>query len=95
LHSSAKWTAGYLYWGVGWLLLGFLAAELAAFYGFAPWPTLSQTVWHSTRYDYVGPLLFALLITLCVHFLYHRPLWHSVLFGLAIAAVAHWLDKRL
>lgn len=90
-----RWVAGYLYWGVGWLLIGFLAAELAGFFGVAPWPTLSETVWHSTRYPFVGPALFALLIALCIHLLYMRGLWHSVFFGLAIAGLAHWLDKRL
>lgn len=90
-----KWTAGYLYWGAGWLLVGFLAAELAGFFGWAPWPTLSETVWHSIRYPFVGPAVFATLIFLSVHFLYHRTLTHSILFGLAVAALAHWLDKRL
>lgn len=90
-----KWEWGFWYWGGVWLLLGFLVAELAGFYGIAPWPTLSETVWHSTRYELVGPALFALLLTLCVHLLYHRPLWHSVAFGIAIAVVAHWMDKRL
>lgn len=90
-----KWVAGYCYWGGAWLLVGFLAAELAGYFRLAPWPTLSETVWHSIRYPFVGPALFALLIALCVHFIYRRGLWHSVVFGLAIASIAHWLDKRL
>lgn len=90
-----KWAWGYGYWGGVWLLAGFLAAELAGFTGLAPWPTLSETVWHATRYPLVGPLLFATLIFLGVHFLYHRPLWQSILYGLTVAGVAHLLDARL
>lgn len=90
-----RWTYGYLYWGAAWLLIGFLAAELAGYYRLAPWPTFSETVWHAIRYPGVGPLVFATLIFLGVHFLYHRPVWHSIAFGLVVALVAHWLDKRL
>ena len=90
-----RYTWGYAYWGIGWLLLGFLVAELLGFFAIAPWPTLSETVWYSERYSFVAPLVFATLITLIVHFLYHRPLWHSVAFGVAIALAAHLLDKRL
>lgn len=90
-----RWTWGYCYWGAGWLLTGFLAAELAGYYRLAPWPTFSETVWHAIRYPAVGPAIFATLIFLGVHFLYHRPLAHSILFGLAVAGVAHWLDGRL
>ena len=86
---------GYIYWGVVWILLGFLTAELLGLFAIAPWPTLSETVWHSENYPIVKPLLFATLLTLIVHFLYQRPLWHSVAFGIGIALVAHWLDKRL
>jgi len=91
----SKWVYGYLYWGVAWLLLGFLAAELAGFYGVAPWPTFSETVWHAIHYPLVGPAVFGCLIFLGVHFLYHRPVWHSILFGVVVAAVAHWADARL
>jgi hypothetical protein len=90
-----KYAWGALYWGVGWLLLGFLAAELAGYFGVAPWPTFSETVWISERYPLVGPAVFATLIFLGVHFLYHRPVWHSIAFGLVVALVAHWLDHRL
>lgn len=90
-----RWTWGYCYWGAGWLLAGFLAAELAGYYRLAPWPTFSETVWHAIRYPAVGPAIFATLIVLGVHFLYHRPLAHSILFGLAVSGVAHWLDGRL
>lgn len=90
-----RWVWGYCYWGVVWLLVGFLAAELAGYFGIAPWPTFSETVWHSIRYPLVGPLVFATLVFLSVHFLYHRPVWHSVVYGLLVAAVAHWLNHRL
>lgn len=91
----SKWTWSYAYWGIGWLFVGFLVPELAGYFRWAPWTTFSETVWHATRYPFVGPAVFATLVFLCVHFLYHRPLWHSVLFGLAIAAAAHWLNKSL
>ena len=84
---------GYLYWGVGWLLFGFLAAELLGFYRVAPWPTFSSTVWHAEAYPYVAPLILATLLALIVHFLYHRPLWASVLFALTVAVSAHLLNK--
>ena len=90
-----RWVYGYLYWGVAWLLLGFLAAELCGYFGVAPWPTFSETVWHSIRYPLVGPAVFATLVFLSVHFIYHRPVWHSLGFGLVVAVVAHWLDHRL
>ena len=90
-----RWVWGDLWWGVGWLLIGFLAAELLGYFGVAPWPTFSETVWHNIRYPLVGPLVFATLVFLGVHFLYHRPVWHSVAFGVVVALVAHWLDKRL
>ena len=85
----------YAYWGGVWLLLGFFAAELAGYYRVAPWGTFSETVWVSERYPLVGPLVFATLIFLSVHFLYHRALWQSIAFGLTIALAAHWLDHRL
>jgi hypothetical protein len=91
----SRWVWGYAYWGAGWLLFGFLAAELAGYFGLAPWPTFSETVWHATRYPAVGPLVFATLVFLSVHFLYHRHIWQSVGYGLIVALVAHWLDHRL
>lgn len=89
-----KWVWGYLYWGALWLLLGFLAAELLGFFGVAPWPTFSETVWHSlTTYTWLRPLVFATLVFLITHFLYHKPLLISVGFGLVIALAAHMVDK--
>lgn len=90
-----RWEWGFAYWGGVWILLGFLVAELAGYFGVAPWPTFSETVWHSIRYPLVGPAVFATLVFLAVHFIYHRPVWHSLAFGLVVAFVAHWLDHRL
>ena len=90
-----RWAWSDVYWGAGWLLIGFLIPELLGFFGVAPWATLSETVWHNTRYPLVGPMLFATLVFLCVHFLYHRPIWHAVVYGLVVAGVAHILDHRL
>lgn len=88
---------GYAYWGAGWLLLGFLLSELLGYYRVAPWPTFSETVWSAIKVDpgLIGPLVFATLVFLTVHFLYHREVWKSVLFGIVVALVAHWMDKRL
>lgn len=89
-----RWVWGYLYWGAVWLALGFLTAELAGFFGLAPWPTLSSTVWHATKtYPLVGSAVFALLLGLLAHFLYHRPLTVSLLFGVLVAAAAHLADR--
>lgn len=85
---------GIVYWFGFWLGTAFLAAELLGFYGIAPWPTLSETVWRSERASsLVAVVIFATLVFLAAHFLYHRPIWASILFGLAIAVSAHLLDK--
>lgn len=88
---------GYGYWLGGWLLIGFLAAELLGYYRIAPWPTFSETVWNAIKVDpaLIGPLVFATLVFLMVHFLYHREVWKSITFGLVVALVWHWMDKRL
>jgi len=91
-----RWAWGYAYWGAAWLFAGFLAAELLGEFRLAPWPTFSETAWHAiATYPLVGPLVFATLVFLSVHFLYHRPVWQSVAYGLVVAGVAHWLDHRL
>lgn len=89
--SRAVW--GYLYWGAGWIFCGFLIAELAGYFRVAPWPTFSETVWHAETHPLVAPVVFAALVALIAHFLYHRPLWHSVAFGLLVAVGAHLADK--
>jgi hypothetical protein len=93
-----EWTWGYLIWGLRWLLIGFLGFELAAkdVFGLAPWPSLSATWEHSIRtYPILGPLTFGCFIFLGVHWIYGRKWWQSVLYGLVVAGVAHWLDHRL
>lgn len=95
-----EWTWGYLIWGLRWLLIGFLMFELAAkdVFGLAPWPSLSATWEHAIktypRY-YVGPATFGTFIFLCVHWIYGHKWWQSILFGLVIASLAHWVDGRL
>lgn len=85
---------GIAYWWGAWLAVGFLAAELLAYFNVAPWPTLSETVWRSeTVSPIVAVLIFATLITLGAHFLYHRPLWASVLFGLTVSVAAHLVNR--
>lgn len=91
--TKAVWLWSYLYWGVAWLLLGFLAAELAGYFRLAPWVTFSETVWHAETHPLVAPVVFATLLALIAHFLYHKPLWASVIFAVVVAASAHLLDK--
>ena len=96
----SKWIWGYLYWGFFWLGSAFLVAELSAsdVFGFAPWPSLSATWEHAIRtypQYYIGPLTFACFVFLCVHWIYGHSWWQSILFGLVIASLAHWVDVRL
>lgn len=94
----SKWTWSYLIWGLRWLLIGFLLFELLAkdILGVAPWMSLTATGRHAVKtYPLVGPLIFATVVFVTVHFLYERPIWRSVAYGLVVAFVAHWLDGRL
>lgn len=95
-----KWVWGYLWWGALWLGLVFFVAELCAsdILGLAPWPSLSATWEHAIRtYQryYIGPLTFGTFVFLCVHWIYGHNVWKSMLFGLVIASLAHWVDARL
>lgn len=90
----SKWVWSDLYWSA-WILIGFLVPELLGYFRIAPWVTFSETVWHNISYPGVGPAVFATLIFLGVHFLYHRPCFQSIAYGLVVAGVAHWLDHRL
>ena len=83
-----------LYWGVVWLLLGFLAAELLGYWNIAPWGTLTSTVRWSITYPLVGVVLMGVVIFLPAHLLFGRPVWQSLGFGLAVSVLAHLLDKR-
>lgn len=94
----SQWTWSYLIWGLRWLLVGFLGFELAAkdVFGIAPWMSLTATGRHAVQtYPVVGPLIFATVVFLTVHFLYDREVWKSIAYGLVVAFVAHWLDGRL
>lgn len=84
---------GYLIWA-GWILL-FLTLELTGYFRVVPWPTFSETVWGAESYPLVKPLVFTVLLALIAHFLYHRPLWHSVAFAVVVAMAAHMLDRSL
>lgn len=93
-----RWEWSYLIWGFRWLLLGFLGFELAAqdVTGLAPWMSLTATGRHAVKtYPAVGPLIFATVVFLTVHFLYDKPVWKSIAYGLVVAFVAHWIDARL
>lgn len=90
------WVWGYLYWGLIWLLVGFLLPELLGEFRIAPWRTLSETVWHGERtYSWFSPLLFATFIALSLHFFYRRALVLSAITGLALALAAHLIDRRI
>lgn len=92
----SRWVWGYVWWGGIWLLLGFLIPELLGNWKLAPWPTLSETVWHSDQtYPVVATLLFALLLGLVAHFFYHRGLGASLVFALVVSVAAHLFDKHL
>jgi hypothetical protein len=92
----SKWVWGYSIWGGKWLLVDFLVYELLGFFGVAPWPTLSETIWHVTRtYPWTVEPIFATIVFLTVHFLYHRPILISIAFGLIVAYGAHTLDRAL
>lgn len=83
--------ASYIVWGA-WLA-AFLVLELLGFWRVFAWVTFSETVWVFERHWLVAPVVFASLVALIAHFLYHRPLWHSVMFGLLVAIGAHVADK--
>lgn len=94
------WKWGYLVWGLGWLLLGFFVMELLAkdVSGVAPWPSLSATWEHAIktyRREEIGPLTFALFVFLTVHWVYGHPWWKSLIYGVLVAFVAHWVDPNL
>lgn len=96
----SKWDWGYLIWGLRWLLVGFLVPELLSedVFGVAPWPSLSATWEHAIKtypHEYIGPLTFGLFVFLVVHWIYGRPWWWGVLYGLLVAGVAHIMDGRL
>jgi hypothetical protein len=75
----------------GWLLL-FLALELSAFFGLAPWQTLSGTAWMNEKmYPILRTILFGFLIGLAVHIRFTTGLWRTTLGGIIIALVLNVL----
>lgn len=77
----------------GWLLL-FLALELTAFFGVAPWGTLSGTAWaNETAYPILRTVLFGFLIGLAVHIRFETGLWRTTLGGIVIALILNVLWK--
>jgi hypothetical protein len=93
----SKWVWGYIYWGAIWLGLGFLAAEILGELKVAPWPTLSETVWHSedTYVFWVAALVFGLSVFFVLHFLLRKPLVVSVEVAAMASLALHLADKRL
>jgi surface polysaccharide O-acyltransferase-like enzyme len=82
-RSDAVWAA--------WLAL-FLVLELTAFFGVAPWTTLSQTSWLNEReYPILRTILFGFLIGLAVHIRFQTGLWRTTLGGTVIALVLNYL----
>lgn len=79
-----------LIWSL-WLLL-FLALELAAFFGVAPWMTLSSTSWANERlHPILRTVLLGFLIGLGVHIRFQTGLLRTSLGGLLIALVLNFL----
>ena len=79
-----------LVWGV-WLL-AFLALELTAFAGVAPWSTLSSTAWLNEKaYPILRTILFGFLIGLAVHIRFETGLWRTTLGGMMIAVILTYL----
>lgn len=87
-----RWVWGYLYWGVVWLLLGFFLAEMLGWSGIAPWPTLTATTRHAELYPLVSVALMGVIIFLPTHLLFGKPVWSSLLFGVAVSLLAHLVN---
>lgn len=74
-----------------WLLL-FLALEIPAALGIAPWDTLSRTSWmNEALYHWLRPVLWGFLVGLTTHICYGTDLWKAVVGGIVIAVVVHFL----
>lgn len=79
-----------LVWAL-WLLL-FLVLELGAFFGVAPWRTLSETSWLNEReYPILKTLLLGFLIGLGVHIRWQTGLLRTTIGGMLIAVVLNFL----
>lgn len=77
-------------WGC-WLLL-FLALEVPAALGIAPWDTLSRTSWIDERlHPILKTVLFGFLIGLAVHIRFGTGLWRTTVGGTLIAVVLNFI----
>jgi hypothetical protein len=74
-----------------WLVL-FLALEIPAAVGHAPWNTLSETAWIDEQlYPILKTLLFGFLIGLAVHSRFGTGLFRTTIGGTLIALVLNYL----
>jgi uncharacterized membrane protein len=74
-----------------WLLL-FLAIEIPAALGIAPWDTLSRTSWIDERlYPILKTILFGFLIGLAVHIRFGTGLLRTTVGGIVIALILNYL----
>ena len=74
-----------------WLLL-FLGLELSAFFGLAPWTTLSSTAWTNEKlHPILRTVLFGFLIGLAVHIRFGTGLWRTTMGGTLIAVVLNFV----
>lgn len=79
-----------LVWSL-WLIL-FLVLELTAFFGIAPWRTLSETSWlNESHYPILRTLLLGFLIGLGVHIRWQTGLFRTTAGGVLIAVVLNYL----
>lgn len=85
-----KLTRSDIVWAT-WLLL-FLALEIPAALGIAPWDTLSRTSWLDEKlYPILQTILFGFLIGLAVHIRFSTGLLRTTLGGIVIALILNYL----
>jgi len=77
-----------------WLLL-FLGLELSAFFGLAPWSTLSSTAWLNEKaHPLLRTVLLGFLVGLAVHIRFQTGLLRTTIGGVIVAVALNyfWLD---
>lgn len=88
-----RWAWSYVVWGL-WILL-FLALELPGDWRWVPWVTLSETSWHLEAYSWaIHAVFFGFLIGLCIHIVFHGPLWRSELVGMLVSFGLHLVNRH-
>ena len=86
----SKLTRSDIIWAA-WLI-AFLALELPAAAGIAPWDTLSRTSWIDEKlYPILKTILFGFLIGLAVHIRFTTGLARTTIGGTVIAVVLNYL----